>query len=82
MESELRNSLVENSLLDWTPVAPIHFFHGDSDEVVPYINAIKAVDVFSSRGTNVELTTIFGGTHSTSVTVSMIGAIEWFESFD
>ena len=80
-ETELENVLDENSLLNWTPTTPIHFFHGNADEVVPYDNALKAVAEFSSKGADVKLTTIFGGTHSTSVTSSMIGAIEWFETF-
>ena len=81
-ETELKNAIVENSLLDWTPTAPLHFFHGDADDVVSYENALKAKDEFSSKGSDVKLTTIFGGTHSTSVTSSMIGAMEWFETFN
>lgn len=81
-ETELKKVLTDNTLLNWTPVAPIHFFHGDSDEAVFYFNAVKAMEEFSSRGSNVQLTTITGGTHSSSIFPSIIGLIDWLETFE
>lgn len=79
-EFNLKNALNENTLLDWTPTIPIHFYHGSADDVVPYQNSVNAVEVFSAKGADVSLTTINGGTHSSSVIESMIGAIEWFNT--
>lgn len=80
-ETELKKVLTDNTLLNWTPSAPIHFFHGDSDEAVFYFNAVKAVEEFSSKGANVKLTTIPGGTHGSSIFPSIIGLIDWLETF-
>jgi len=67
-------------LLNWTPSTPIRFYHGDSDEFVPYENSVSARNYFRSKGANAELITIPGGTHATSVLPSIVGAIEWFET--
>lgn len=79
-ESTVLAAFESNSLLNWTPAAPIRFYHGDNDEYVPYENSLNARDYFRSVGANAELVTIPGGTHSTSVLPAIIGAVEWFES--
>ncbi|KAA3610712.1 MAG: hypothetical protein D8M58_20950 [Calditrichaeota bacterium] len=72
----------ENTLLDWTPFAPIRFFHGDADETVPFQNALTAKDTLLTNGaTQIELVTIEGGTHSTAGLPAVLGMIEWFDSF-
>ena len=71
----------ENTLLDWVPQTPINFFHGDADDISPYQHALTAVSTFTSNGaTDIQLTTIPGGTHETSGPYAVIGAIQWFES--
>lgn len=81
-EADILNALNENSLLDWKPLAPIHFFHGNADEVSFYENAIKTKEAFELRGaTNIQLTTIEGGTHSSAGRDAIIGTFEWFESY-
>ena len=81
-ESEITNALDDNSLLNWTPKTPIHFFHGEADEIVPIANVYAAIESFESRGaTNIQLTTIPGGTHASAGPAAIIGAIEWIESF-
>lgn len=73
--------LQENSLLDWTPKAPIRFVHGDSDDTVPYQNSITARDVFLENGaTNIELITIPNGTHGSSGQQAVFSMVEWFDS--
>jgi pimeloyl-ACP methyl ester carboxylesterase len=74
-------AIQENTLLDWTPLTPLHFFHGDADEIVPISNALSAVNAFTTNGaSSVQLTTIPGGTHESSGPVAIVGAIQWFES--
>jgi pimeloyl-ACP methyl ester carboxylesterase len=71
----------ENTLLNWIPQTPINFFHGDADVISSYQHALTAVSTFTSNGaTNIQLTTIPGGTHETSGPYAIIGAIQWFES--
>ncbi len=80
-ETDLMASIQENTLLDWTPKTPIHFFHGDADELVPYQNALTAMEAFTANGAeSLQLTTIPGGTHDTSGPLAIVGAIQWFET--
>ena len=80
-EEAIRNALRENTLLSWKPLAPVHFFHGDSDNVSLYQNSLTAVDSLTANGgTEVLLTTIPGGTHATASLPSLLGAIVWFNS--
>jgi len=81
-ELEFTSAVQENTLLDWTPITPIHFFHGDADNIVPFQNVLTAIEMFTSNGaTDIQLTTIPGGTHESSGATASFGAIEWFESF-
>lgn len=81
-EAELVAAFRENTLLDWTPKAPLHFLHGDADSVVPYQNVLTTIERFTANGAaNIQLTTIAGGTHETSGSYAVVGAIQWFEDF-
>ncbi len=81
-ETDVIVVIQENTILNWTPQTPIHFFHGDADITVPYQNVLTAIEQFESNGaSNIQLTTILGGNHETSGPVASIGAIQWFESF-
>lgn len=80
-ESAFISAMQENTLLDWTPRAPINFFHGDADDISPYQNALTAVEKLTANGgTNIFLTTIPGGNHENSGPIAIVGAIQWFES--
>jgi predicted esterase len=48
-------ALARNSVLDWTPQEPMTLCHGSRDTVVPFANAQRAFDEFSSRGAPVTL---------------------------
>lgn len=81
-EAPFRNALKENTLLNWMPLAPIHFFHGNADEVAPYQNALTAIDSLKAHGAqDIQLTTISGGTHETAGLPAVLGAIGWFGTF-
>ncbi len=79
-ETEVKAAFQENSLLDWTPKAPIHLYHGDADEAVPYANAVKAEQELKARGAEIELITIPGASHSGGVLPSITGAKQWFDT--
>lgn len=53
--NKLYTSLEKNSLINWTPKAPISLVHGKKDEVVPYFCSQDAYDSFTQKGTNVQL---------------------------
>ena len=81
-EEDFLAALQENTILDWAPQTPIHFFHGDADEIVPIINAYTAMLELTAAGaTDIQLTVIPGGTHLSSGPDAIFGTIEWFETF-
>ncbi|MDZ7765617.1 MAG: hypothetical protein U5K00_14570 [Melioribacteraceae bacterium] len=56
--------------------------HGNADTYVPYQNAVTAKANWEANGApNVELVTIGGGTHITSIFPAMIQTIGFFEGF-
>jgi len=44
--ARLYKALLKNSVLNFTPRAPIYMFHSRQDQTVPFINAIKAENYF------------------------------------
>lgn len=48
-EPDLQAAIQQNTLLDWIPQTPIHFFHGDADDVVSYQNASTPVNRFTAN---------------------------------
>jgi len=46
----LKDKLAQNNIYDWTPQAPTRLFHSKYDEVVPYSNAIKAIETMRANG--------------------------------
>jgi hypothetical protein len=49
----LRNTLQENSVIGWTPQAPLMLCGGARDPVVPFSNTTRAAADFGSRGVQV-----------------------------
>lgn len=81
-EQEIKTAFRENSLLDWTPRAPIRIFHGDADDAVPYSNAQRVLEELSAKGgATIELVTIPGADHAGAVLPSIAGAKKWFDTF-
>jgi len=82
-DAKLWAALEDNDLYDWTPVAPIRMFHCNGDLTVPMANSEKALQSFIDKGvTNAELVNPFeGGTHSTCLLPSILGAKKWINSF-
>lgn len=79
-DAQLNFAFDQNSLLNWAPAAPMHLFHGNADEFVPYENALRAKASLEAAGAaSIELTTIEGGTHGSALFPSLLGAIMWFE---
>jgi len=79
-ETGFIQAVSENDLLDWIPVAPVRFIHGDADDAVPYENALTAVARLSSPANTVELVTISGGTHETAGLPALLEMIRWLDA--
>lgn len=81
-KSAMDEALRENSLLDWAPVSPLRLLHGDADEIVSYQNALDAKSSFAARGSDhVEIVTVIGGTHRSSILPCLESAFTWFDAF-
>jgi hypothetical protein len=79
-EQELKTALTDNSLLDFTPAAPVRLIHGTGDITVPYGISVMARDFYQSQGkTNVELVPVEGN-HLVAAETAIVGAMLWFES--
>ena len=48
---EFKARIAENDIYDWAPTVPTRLFHGVSDEVVPYDNAVTAKAAMEANGT-------------------------------
>lgn len=80
-EDEFEQAVSENSLLNWTPVAPIRMFHSNGDEIVPYQNSTTALAYFQNQGANnIELISLDSLNHVDAAVPAIIGMIEWFDS--
>ncbi|MFD2566491.1 alpha/beta hydrolase family protein [Pseudotenacibaculum haliotis] len=75
---EVINAFKENTLLNWTPKAPIRFYHGDQDQIVPYHNATTAYNNLNAPGQQIELITLNNKNHSTANIPSVVKTLEWF----
>jgi len=75
------NAVKENTLLGWKPSAPVRFYHSNGDEIVPYENALTALQDFTSRGAvDIQLVTTDSLHHSQAALPAYTGMIEWFDS--
>ena len=62
--ARLYRALMYNSVLDFTPLAPVYIFHSEEDGTVPFVNATKAEQFFKGRNVTYD----FGpyGSHGTA----------------
>ncbi len=81
-DTQVISAFKENSLLDWSPSAPIKFYHGSADEVVPYeVSLITIENLKANSGKDFEIFTIEGGTHESSAVPCVLDMIDWFDTF-
>ena len=79
-EQELKNVFAKNSLVDWSPNAPIMLVHGENDITVGYNNSVIAHDKLKANGADITLITIPNGTHGSSVFPAYAAAMGWFST--
>jgi len=80
-DQELTEAVEENTLLGWTPLAPVLMIHGTEDEIVPYQNMITARDDMLKNGAaHVEIWEIPGGSHGSSALPAFTRMLMWVDS--
>ena len=80
-EPALMEALQKNTLLGWSPDAPVRMFHGSDDHTVPYRNSVSVRnDMLQHGAARIDLVTVPGGTHATSVIPAFTGMLHWFDS--
>ncbi len=64
--SELKQALVDNSLTDWVPAAPVRMYHGTDDITVPFSNSEATFEKLKENGAgdNLQFIPIEGADHS------------------
>ncbi len=80
-ENQIETAIQENTLLDWSPIAPVRLYHGTADSTVFYGNSESAYEALRSNGgTSVDLVPILGANHGSAAFPAYYLAIEWFDS--
>ena len=71
----LRQTLSQNTLLDWVPSSPTYLYHGLADDQVPHENSVVAYNTFHSNGASnvvLELLPESAGGHTSAAIPSII----------
>lgn len=79
----LRDKFAENSLVDWKPVAPVFFYHGDADVTVPFENSQVTYNKLIGNGANpedIQLIKLAGRDHNTAIEPYIEDVIRKLES--
>jgi pimeloyl-ACP methyl ester carboxylesterase len=77
-DTALLTAVADNDIFDWKPKTPTRLYHGDKDTYVPYFNSVTAADAMKKRGADVELVTVAGGNHGSSISSFFLGTLEFF----
>ncbi len=81
-DTEFAEALADNDNYDWKPSTPLQLYHGTDDDFVFYFNSSTAYEAMKARGSgSVELITIEGGNHATTITDYLLGTFLFFSSF-
>jgi dienelactone hydrolase len=72
--------LAENSLLDWTPRAPVRLYYGEDDVNVDPEDARVAAAAFRSRGADVTAVSVGAHDHDASVLAAVPPLRAWFDA--
>jgi hypothetical protein len=78
-ETWLLARLAENSLLDWTPRAPVQLYYGEADVDVAPEEARSAATHFAARGANVRAIGVGAVDHEGSVLAAVPLLRAWFD---
>ena len=57
--SEFREAVETNSLAHWAPTTPTYLYHGTDDEIVPFENSVRSIELLLAAGTSESTLTFF-----------------------
>lgn len=82
--SKFKQALLDNSLLDWVPTAPMRMYHGTADITVPFSNSVATFERLKENGTgdNLQFIPIEGGDHSSGLFPMFKDAALWILEMD
>lgn len=82
--SEFKQALIDNSLLDWVPKAPVRMYHGTADITVPFSNSEATFKKLKENGAgnNLQFIAIEGADHSTGLLPMFKDATLWILEMD
>lgn len=79
--SEFRQAIEENTLINVVPTSLTRFYHGDADDVVPYINTENIYNKLTPiSGVQVEMVVLHDANHETAAVPSVIDMLHWFNN--
>ncbi|MBP6385596.1 MAG: phospholipase [Pseudarcicella sp.] len=73
-------ALADNDVFNWKPKTEIKLFHGDTDQLVLYLNSQTAYENIKAKGGNITLTTLTGKDHSSGLQGFLKGTYAFFKS--
>jgi hypothetical protein len=76
------DALTENSIVDWTPDAPVRIYYGQNDVDVLPEEALLAEGEMKARGADITAVSVGPWDHNTSVLHAVPAALEWFSALD
>ena len=78
----IKDKLALNNLYDWKPNAPTRFYHSVDDAIVPYSNAVKALQTMRLNGAkNVSLGDCAFGSHVNCAFPYVLDARDFFSNY-
>jgi pimeloyl-ACP methyl ester carboxylesterase len=81
VDNDFISAIDDNNCYSWLPESPLQLYHGTDDTFVPYFNSESAYNSMVELGAdNIELITIEGGDHFTSVSEYATGTFLFFQS--
>lgn len=81
-DAQLNSVFASNNCYDWKPNSPLQLYHGTDDIYVPYFNSASAYQAMLLQGAeNVQLVTVNGGDHVTTLSDYAFGTFVFFQSF-
>jgi alpha-beta hydrolase superfamily lysophospholipase len=78
-DTDMLEVLAANDCFDWKPNFPLRLYHGTSDNFVQFLNSQTAFAAMQAQGASqVELISIQGGDHETSLPFYLLGTFGFF----
>lgn len=78
-DTEIKNIMDQNSPIYFVPKSEIKLYHGEKDQIVPFVNSITANEYYLSVNANCTLNSFPTFGHVSVVQPYLFGTIEWLD---